>query len=279
MKNLNIRRRVLLTPVAFFTLILVFCSGNTIPARAQVFEGFWEQKALVTSQLPVWGKKVEKEDHRIFVTANFLKTVDLNDGRTNIFDYRKKILYRLDPAQKTVAKISFSEFEKIMKRDWQSIRRANNRFREKLKSMTLQQRQMAIQFLGGDPTKSLSLHPKIELKELPDSKIIAGFHCTHRQILADGIPFFDAYWTNAIQLPRAPVQIFRQFGYFPFELPPEVRNLTGFPMKTTIDIRLGVARVLSTATVTRVVRKKIPAAEFQTPKDFRSVPWNYMKLF
>ncbi len=267
-----------LISACFFLALFAFCLENT-PLFSQTFEGFWEQKALVTSQLPVLGKKVEKEDHRIFVTSWFLKTVDLNDGRTNIFDYRKQKLFRIDPAQQTVSEITFSDFEALMKRNWEKIEYANKRFREKLKNMDPQQRQMAILFLGGDPETPFNFHPKIQMRKYPDQKRIAGFTCTHLEVLADGRSFWDGYWTEDIRLPRAPVEIFRQFGYFPFDLPPKLRHFKGFPMETKIDIQLGVARVFSTATVTRVVPKKISLTEFHIPDNFRKVPWNYMKLF
>ncbi len=263
----------------FIFLLSVWVILFPLTGSGQVFEGFWKQKAVVTSQLPVWGKKVEKEDHRIFVTTDFIKTVDLNDGRTNIFDYRKQLIFRLDPTQETVASISFSDFSALMKRNWENIDRANRRFRHKLKTMTPQQRQMAVQFLGGDPTQPFNFHPKITLKKLSDSKRIGGFLCEHVQILADGRPFLDAFWTNAIQLPRAPLRMFRQFGYFPFDLPPDVQNFSGFPMETTLNIFMGIASVRSHSRVVRVVPKKISTNEFRIPENYRRVPWNYMKLF
>ncbi|NOY78855.1 MAG: DUF4412 domain-containing protein [Calditrichaeota bacterium] len=257
---------------------LFFYTGS-LPLWGQVFEGYWEQVGQVTSLLPMMGKTVEKEDHRIFITADKIKTVDLNDGRTNIFRYDRKMIYRLDPANKTVAEISFSNFETMMKRNWQRMDRINQRMREKMKSLTPRQRRLLIQLLGGDPGKTAYQSPKITVRWLPGSKTILGYRCRHLQLLANGTVLMDADWTKDIRLPRKMFEIFYQFGYFPYKLPERIRTIDGFPLKSRLNISFGAAKISSETRVTKIRRTHVARKEFDIPKSYKSIPWTYMKLF
>jgi len=261
------------------TLVFLFLWPGSLPLLGQVFEGYWEQVGQVTSLLPMMGKTTEKEDHRIFITPDKIKTVDMNDGRTNIFRYDQQMIYRLDPSNKTVAEISFSDFEALMKRNWQRIDRVNKRMQEKMKSLTPQQRKFMIQMLGGDPGKTIYQSPQITLRWLPDSKSLLGNPCRHLQLLANGTVLMDAYWTKNIRLPRKMFEIFYQFGYFPCELPEGIRKIDGFPLKSRLNIPYGAAKISSETRVTKIIQTHVSNKEFDIPKSYRHIPWTYMKLF
>jgi len=244
----------------------------------QVFEGYWEQVGHITSLLPMMGKTMEKEDHRIFICPEKIKTVDMNDGRTNIFRYDEQMIYRLDPANKTVAEISFPDFEKLMKRNWQRIDHINKRMHEKMKSLTPQQRKLMVQMLDGDPETEYQ-SPKVSLKWLPGSTPLLGYSCRHLQLLANGAVLMDADWTKKIRLPRKIFDIFYQFGYFPYKLPEAVRKIEGFPLKTRLSISYGTAKISSETRVTKIVPTHVSNKEFEIPKSYKHIQWTYMKLF
>ncbi len=260
-------------------LSLSFLAANLSVLWGQVFEGYWEQVGQVTSLLPMMGKSAEKEDHRIFISPDKIKTVDMNDGRTNIFRYDRQMIYRLDPANKTVAEISFSDFEALMQRNWRRIDRMNQRVQEKMKSLTPQQRRFMVQMLGGDPGKTEYQSPKIALKWLPGLKSLLGYPCRHLQLLANGSVLMDAYWTNKIRLPRKMFEIFYQFGYFPYKLPEAIRKIEGFPLKSQLNISYGTVKISSDARVTKIIRTHVSNKEFEIPKFYRHISWTYMKLF
>ncbi len=245
----------------------------------QSFEGYWEQVGQVVSLLPMMGKTTEKEDHRVFISRDKIKTVDMNDGRTNIFRYDQQMIYRLDPANKTVAEISFSDFEALMRRNWQRIDHINKRMHEKMKSLTPQQRRVMVQMLGGDPGNTEYQSPKIKLRWLSGSKSLLGYPCRHLQLLANGTVLMDADWTKSIQLPRKIFDIFYQFGYFPYKLPEAIRKIEGFPLKTRLSISYGTAKISSETRVTKIVPTQVGNKEFEIPKSYRHIQWTYMKLF
>ncbi len=262
-----------------FFLSFSFLLTDLSPLLGQVFEGYWEQVGHVTSLLPMMGKTIEKEDHRIFISPDKIKTVDMNDGRTNIFRYDQQMIYRLDPANKTVAEISFSDFEILMERNWRRIDHVNKHMHEKMKSLTPQQRKLMVQMLGGDPGKTEYQSPKITLRWLPGSKSLLGYPCRHLQLLANDTVMMDADWTKTIRLPRRIFEIFYQFGYFPYKLPKAMRKIEGFPLKTHLNISYGTVKISSETHVTKIVPTHVSNKKFEIPKSFKHIQWTYMKLF
>ncbi|HDL78725.1 MAG TPA: hypothetical protein ENH09_04050 [Bacteroidetes bacterium] len=269
-------------PVFFLTQLLLFgmlINGIPTPSFAQTFEGYWEQAGQVSSRLPVMGKTVEKQDHRIFITKDKIKTIDLTNGRTNIFRYDRKMIYRLNPGNKTYADISFSQFESLMKRNWSRMDRMNKRLTKKLKHLKPKQRRRMIQLLGGDPARNSRRYSKITMRWPPGLKTILGYKCRHLQLLVNNKPFLDAYWTKAIQLPGRMLDIFNQFGYFPYKIPDHILKLRGFPLQITLNILYGAAKIAYQTNVTKIVRTPVSDKEFQIPRDYRRINWTYMKLF
>lgn len=260
-------------------LLGVLINGIPTPSFAQTFEGYWEQVGQVSSRLPVMGKTVEKQDHRIFITKDKIKTIDLSNGRTNIFRYDRRMIYRLNPGNKTYADISFSQFESLMKRNWGRMDRMNQHLSEKLRNLKPGQRRKMIQLLGGDPAQNSRRQSKITLRWPPDSKTILGYKCRHLQLLVNYKPFLDAYWTEAIQLPRGMLDIFDQFGYVPYKIPENILKIRGFPLQITLNVVYGAAKIAYQTEVTKIVRTPVSDEEFQIPRDYRQINWTYMKLF
>ncbi len=193
-------------------------------------------------------------------------------GNAMIVRLDKKMIYQIDPTEKTYSEMTFDEWEAQMKKMSQKMDAQTEELQKKMESMPEEQRKMVEQMMGNQMAAKKGKDAKIDVKKTGETKKIAGLGCTKYTVTRDGKEALALWATKDLKgfdTMRKDIQEFSsRMMASDFQgtkgLAEAMNKVDGFPMET--DMQGGVK-----IEVTKVERKEIAASEFEVPAGYTKV--------
>ncbi len=248
-------RRMVALLAALFVAVVAFSQGV-----------YWES---TTSGGALGDRAISSQSYYM---PHMFKSLSPDMGDVLIVRLDKKIIYQVNPTEKTYTEQTFDEFEAQMKKMGEKADAQMAELQKKMQTMPEEQRKMVEQMMA-DRMGNKDKNAKIDVAKTSESKTIAGYGCTKYSVTKDGKETLALWATKDLKgydnTMRKDMQDFSarmmtaDLGGTK-GLVEALNKVDGFPMET--DMQGGVK-----VQVTKVERKNIAASEFEVPAGYTKV--------
>ena len=249
-------RRIVSVVVALFVAVIAHSQGV-----------YWES---ATSGGALGDRVISSQSY--YMPHKF-KTTTMDMGNVLIVRLDTKMIYQIDPNEKTYSETTFDEWEAQMKAMGQKMDAQMDDLRKKMEEMPEEQRKMMEQMMGAQMAGKKGKEAKLEVKKTGESKKIAGFGCTKYSVTSDGKETIALWTTKDLKGYDAMRKDMEEFtsrvvtsdlqGMKSYA--EAIKKVDGFPMQTDMQGGMKVE-------VTKVERKDVAANEFEVPGGYTKVP-------
>jgi len=228
------------------------------------FEGYWETTTNSKSTMAMAPKK-NNEKQKNFYKAGKIKNVNLTENKTTIFRFDKDLMWDINHNDKTYNEMTFDQMQMEMKN-------AKNKMVEAMKDMDPQQQEMMKKMMGNKMGTMLgqSETPMISFKNTGKKKTIKGYNCSLVIMYMGEDPLMEMWMTNKYNLGDDFIKIYQKMGVIKGKIPKNSK-LKGFPILTKMKIDMGMGKMESETTVTKIVKTSVSDKEFELPKGYRKI--------
>ncbi|MDZ7262261.1 MAG: DUF4412 domain-containing protein [candidate division KSB1 bacterium] len=240
-------------------LSLFLMGGNQIFAQKS-FEGYWEQTTVTTSDIPM-GPKSETKAQQVFYKPGKFKILDVKTGDMIIFRLDKELFWNVNKPKGTYTEITFAQME-------QATGNARKAFEEHMKDLSPEERAQMEKMMGGKLGDLMGLgtgESKLTLKKTGKTEVIGGYNCEQWVMMSGATPLMELWVTPKFSMGQEFMQFYQKSGLFKGELPKELEKLNGLAMKTHVSTDIGMGRVESTTTVSKITPTSVSDKEFELP--------------
>lgn len=219
----------------------------------------------------------DQEHSQTYYMPKMFKIVHHN-GNAMIVRLDKELLISIDNPKKEYSQMTFAELEARMKEIRGKMETALQEMQKKMANMPPEQRKLMEQMMAKSPVAALR-GGQYEVKRSGEAKAISGFACTKYVVTRDGSDVLVLWTTKDVKEFAALRQDYAQFVARMAPLPTlaskesramptdawteAMKAIDGFPMQEEMG---GITTV-----VTKLVRKTIPASEFEPPAGYKQV--------
>jgi hypothetical protein len=255
--------------------VLAILLSLSFAAAAYAQGMYWE---TVTSGGPMGDKG--RLAMMYYIPQKF-KTVT-EDGQTTILLIDKKMIYSVDPKEKTYSEMTFDELEGMMKKTGEQMDERMAELQKEMEGMPEEQRKMVEAMMKGkmhghNAGAADAADAKIEVKKSGEKKTVSGHSCMKVSVMQDDKEFLTAWVTRDVKDfdgMRNDLKEFRERmaamnPMMPKGLSEAMGKMEGFPMEIELD--QGVKQV-----VTKIEKKTIAASEFEIPEGYKKVEPKFM---
>jgi hypothetical protein len=257
MKNHSIKVTIFFL-VMFFVLSVI----NVNVFAQKKFEGYWESITKSNSTMAMVPKK-DNEKQKSFYKSGKMKNLNLTDNKTMIFRFDKGLTWEINHNDKTYYEMTFEQMQAGMKN-------AKNKMAEAMKDMDPQQKEMMKKMMGNKMGSMFgdSDTPMISFKNTSKKKTIKGYNCTLVLMYLGKDPMMEMWMTDKYNLGNDFVKIYQKMGVIKGNIPKNSK-LKGFPILTKTKIDMGMGKMESETTVTKIVKTSVSDKEFELPKGYK----------
>ncbi|MBI3271377.1 MAG: hypothetical protein HYZ53_20470 [Planctomycetes bacterium] len=254
-----------LRPVLSLALALALLLLSAVPRPASadlVLDRTLREKVT----RPLGEVTVRTRRERVSLAADRVRLEDLQSGEYLIFRLDKGLFWRVDANARTVAEVTFDE-----------LRRLETAFRGELREVLAR-----LDPASDEARRAAALLAALEAAAAPGPETsaaedgrreaIAGETAGHLVLTAGGRSVFEGWLVPA---PAEGPVLYRVLGAVqavPGSLARALEGLGRIPLRSSYSFVLFRDRLEVDEEVTRVERGEVPAAEFEPPAGFRSVP-------
>ncbi len=227
------------------------------------FEGYWEAESVTLSNFPGQpAKKVEKQI--VYYKNGNMKIKDLADKTDMIIRLDAGYSMTVDHNKKTYSIITFEDMEK-------GKQQAQASMAEEMKNMSAEEREMMKKMMGGKMGGMMAGEmPQLSFKSTGKSKTIQGYNCNQVMVYMDSDPIMEMWLTNKYTLGDDFLKTYQKMGFFKGELPKD-KDLKGFPIFSKMEMDMGMGKMETETTVTKVVPTGVADSEFDAPRGYKKI--------
>jgi len=248
-----------------YLLVTVFVSFflvDRLPAQKS-FEGYLEQTTVRKSTMPMQPPKVT-ENEKVFYQLGKFKVMNLTTGQDMILRFDKELSWSIDHKTKSYTEITFAQMQEGMN----SMKSA---MKEHMKDMSPEERKAMEKMMG----KSLGTtfdedEPAFEMtvKRTGKNKTILGYNCELIYLNLNNEPMMELWVTDKLSMGSEWFEVYEKMGFMKGKISDEARKIKGLPLANKMTVDMGMGKMESETTVTKVEKTSISDSEFDVPKGY-----------
>lgn len=246
--------------IGFFSLILL--NANVFAQKN--FEGYLEQTTVRISDMPMQPPKVT-ENEKIFYKSGKFKTSNLTTGKDMIFRFDKELSLTVDHKDKSYTEITFAQMQEGMDK-------MKSAMKESMKDMSPEERKMMEKMMGKNLGKMFGgQEPAIEMsvKRTGKKKTILGYNCELIYLNINDEPMMEMWVTDKLSMGTDFLEVYEKMGFMKGNLSDEAKKINGIPLANKMTMDMGMGKMESETTVTKVVKSSVSDSEFEIPRGYK----------
>ncbi len=245
--------------VALFFLIFV---NNQLLAQ-KGFEGYLEQTTIRTSNMPMQPPKVT-ENEKVFYQPGKYKVMNLTTGQVMILRFDKELSWSINHIDKSYTEITFTQMQEGMS----SMKSA---MKEQMKDMDPEERKAMEKMMGKSLGKMFGNEEssfEMTVKRTGKNKTILGYNCEQIFLNMNDEPMIEIWVADKLSMGSEFIEVYEKMGFIKGKLSEEVKKIKGIPLASKMTIDMGMGKMESETTATKVEKTSIPDSEFEIPKGY-----------
>lgn len=248
-----------------YLLVMVFViSFSTDRLLAQKsFEGYLEQTTIRKSTMPMQPPKVT-ENEKVFYQSGKFKTMNLTTGQDMILRFDKELSWSIDHKSKSYTEITFAQMQEGMDNMKAAMKEhTKNMDPEERKAMEKMMGKNLGKMFGGD-------EPAFEMtvKRTGKNKTILGYNCELVYLNMNNEPMMELWITDKFSMGKEWFEVYEKMGLMKGKISDEAKKIKGIPLANKMTVDMGMGKIESETTVTKIEKTSIADSEFEVPKGY-----------
>jgi hypothetical protein len=255
-----------ITTLFVYSLVIVITLGflNTYSLAQKQFEGYLEQTTIRTSNMPMQPPKVT-ENEKVFYKSGKFKSMNLTTKKAMIYRFDKELMWTIDHDDKSYTEVTFAQMQEGM----QKMRTA---MKQEMKDVSPEERKMMEKFMGKKLGKMFSGDDQsleITVKRTGKTKKILDDNCELIFLNLNDDPMMEIWITDKYSMGNDFLEVYQKMGFMKGKLSDDAKKIQGIPLATKMTIDMGMGKMESESTVTKLVETSVSDSEFEVPNDYK----------